>query len=215
MKRYNQRTGGFIGAHKYFDRDQSATIGLTIADGLHNPTSFDCLTAVSGVGTSSIVREANKILITSLQINGLITPDLVPDQDDPLPGAVIKIVLLWDKQTNGAQYDPITLFEVTAGRPILAMRDVEHIERFQVLKEWTIHAHRYAATNDHATNSSTMSSTGQEIAFSYFKKFNFLIKFKDTGSTVSSVMDHSLHLYAISSQPNWKLSYSSRCNFKG
>lgn len=212
------RTGGFLKEVKYVDYEQNIPIATTVVLALANPTVPKCI-SVMAQGTTHNQRLGNKVLLKSVQIKGIVFPNALADQSDSVRGVHIKLALLMDTQTNGAQYATTDLYEDPSDTAldVVAMRDIEHIERFKVLKEWHMNVSRYSGLTDNVTAgpNSTGSISGDVRYFKCYKKLKIPVRHITTGATIDDVMDNSLHFYAIASEAGWNVKYISRVKFQG
>ena len=207
----NLRTGGFIGLErKYIDSFRTGIdLGSTVGGSEIDDTTMLCLNGIDQ-GNSPTTRIGNKITLKSVEIRGICYLDTLQDQADAPDGIVVRIALVLDKQTNGAQLNAEDVYKDLAGTDILSLRNIEYIERFKVLKEWVMHI-KYMSSHDDGTN--TGSHAGATEYFKCYLKLNQPVRYTTTGATVSSIMDNSLHLIAIASGADGNIDWHSRVKF--
>jgi len=163
----------------------------------------------SGTAPSTLV--GRKMTLKNITIRGTIT--LPKDSDGALSGTaitdVVRIMLVWDKQCNGAQAAVTDVISTASG--VEGLRNMEKSQRFQVLKEWLVNinsAMAYDPTNNVYVNS------GFQKAFKYNKKCNITIHYDDTASSViADVQDNNIFLLAISNSGAVRVSAQSRIRF--
>ncbi len=217
----NIRIGGFIGMEAaYLDAQKTiaAIANTTWAGGEFDPTA-NCLNSVD-VGTGNTGRKGRLIHMKSIFVNGTIDLNLKADQTDADAfGFGVRIMLILDKQTNGAQLNAEDVMESTVFSPdYTGFRNLENTTRFQVLADRTVTMNYTAAFND-ATGAAGVA-TGNFIATrKHFKmkhiwKQPLRVTFKDTGNGVADITDNSVHLIVCDSTANAILvGYNSRMRF--
>lgn len=211
-----QSTAAFMGVEKkYVDVHRTdVNIVSVVAGSEQDPATPLCLNGID-IGNTVNTRIGNKVMMKSIQIKGMIDANNYSDFPDALPSVLVKVALVWDKQTNGAQLNAEDVYQVSGGLPVLSMRDIEFSERFTVLKEWMLEVDW---TNSQTDGTNTASVAGQKVYFDCYKTLNIPVKYKATGGTVSSIMDNSLHMIAFCAHENvgqTKLSYTSRIRYVG
>lgn len=191
---------------KYVDSERTAIspVSQTIGSEIDNTTML-CLNGIAN-GTTESTRIGTKVVLTSIQISGLATMLTQSDQADAEPSTSVRILLVHDKQTNGAQFNGEDVL-LNSSVDILAFRDPEYSARFTVLKEWFIELN---ATNSQTDGTNTGSIAGEQKRFTLYKKLNIPVKYSADNATVTAIVDNSLHLMAIQTstggpvQLNWQ-----------
>lgn len=163
----------------------------------------------SGTAPSTLV--GRKMTLKNITIRGTIT--LPKDNDALLTGLstsdVVRIMLVWDKQCNGAQAAVTDVISNANG--IEGMRNMEKSQRFQIMKEWVIPMNADMAFD--STGVQFVSSGGQK-QFKFNKRCNIVIHYDDTASSViADVQDHNIFLMAISNSGAIRVSCQSRIRF--
>ncbi len=212
----NIRTGGYNGLEKKFtDQDRAtASTATTWASSEIDPLGTNTLCSIDqGNGnTQRLGRTAN---VVSLNIRG--TATLVAQESTTAPTAVrwIRLCLVLDKQTNSAQLAGENVFaSVGASLEIQSFRNLEYVERFEVLADKTIFFPS-ASINEGSIN---LFSRAAQI-----KKFSMAYKWKDglkhiydgTSGLVGDLTGNSLHLIATASNSEVLVNYTCRCRFYG
>lgn len=198
------RTGGFYGQ---WNRPRGVGEELKTIDtgivGVTPITTAGSVALINGVatGTDYTNRIGRKIMIKSIYVRFATLPNTVTA---PL-GDIQRIMLIYDKQTNGAA-PAVTDILNTAS--YLDVNNLNNRDRFVVLKDKTINCWpaAYAAGAVTAGNPNTMS-------FKFYKKCNLEQIFSGTGSTVGSIASGGIFLLFISAAATYNLAYSARVRF--
>ncbi len=103
------------------------------------PTATGTLTNLSTIaqGDGESDRIGRKAIITDIMLKGHI---ILLQGTSAAASNRVRLVIVQDKQTNGANFTTSDLFNIAGTADINAYRDLSHIGRFQVLydKIWTI-----------------------------------------------------------------------------
>jgi len=207
LRRYaravNSRTGGFVGVEqKWTDNGYSGAIVNTVTGAEADPSTYDCLNGVSqGDGPNN--RIGRRYTVKMLTLNGRITFSPVADGADVAQPPTIRVSLVWDKQTNNAQFNSEDVYDASADPGFtnapsadMALRNLEYTTRFQVLWTKVFTARVLAAATD-GTN--TNSTSFAPIIFTINKRLNVGVQCNGTTEAVSAIVDNSLHMMAMSS----------------
>lgn len=216
----NYRTGGFEGLEKKFvDYEYvGGNMSHTVAGSEVDPATVNCLNAVAqGDGESQ--RDGRRCTITSVHVSGYIRRQRQALSSDAAVAVRVKLVLLLDTQTNGAQFNAEDVFvEPTNG--VLAsctFRNLQYQKRFRVLGTKIITLNPQSGAGPHIDY--LHWGEGME-AFEFHKEFKSGLEVNHSGTTaaVSSITDNSIHLMAVVDESNTghaMLSYVSRVRFIG
>lgn len=193
----NVRSGGLLGIElKFEDYEVSGEdCGFNVWASL-NPTPQKCLNGVTQ-GHAEDERIGKSYLIKSLQIKYIVL----------IPGTItsathdgeifVRLAIVLDSQTNGAQMDPEDPWEPTDSNPLLAWRDLESTTRFRVLmdKKFIFQAKTVSIGTTGGFSSPKQSTN----ILQKFITFNPPLKIvcQDPGATVSSIIDNSIHIMGI------------------
>lgn len=220
----NVRTGGYSGIEwNFFDCSRSAGLVSTAdsAGGEIDPTTLNCLNCPAQ-GTGETSRLGRQITMGSIYVKGMVNISQQSNQTatDIIPTVMIALVL--DKQTNGAQLNSEDVYTNQSGFSTLApmpMRNLENIQRFQVLKTVRIGPQEIAGSIQPVYDGTNIEQMGANVPFEMYvnlknMKVNFISG--ETGSSVSAIADNSLHLVAFCSNVGTAPSvlYNSRLRFK-
>ncbi len=211
----NPRTGGFIGMElKFLDTFLSNhTVVETVAGSEIDMSSGSqlCLNAIAqGDGESN--RDGRKCVLKSVQVRGKLHLATQADVANAEIGETCRILLVWDKQTNGAQLNSEDVLLDGSGVDLLSLRNLQYSQRFQVLAEEMVDLQW---SNSQTDGTNTASVGGEAKHFEMFRKLNIPVVHTGTTGVVASISDNSLHLIAIAAGADITLSYQARVRFVG
>ncbi len=214
----NIRTGGYLAIeNKFVDYNVTAkVIGATWAGGELDDATALSLSA-AGQGDSESQRDGRVYTINSIHLRGAISQLNVESQTTPLADIIVRLVLVWDTQSNGAQLNAEdVMLTVASAEDYRSFRNLQFSKRFIVLKDKTMTLQvARANTNEGAAN--LFANGAVKTMFKMNKSFKKGIKVRTTGTnaTVSVTSDNSLHLIGVSESGTTIIDYSSRCRFSG
>jgi len=179
------RTGGFYGRYnsrpgnenKFFDTANSFLIDQT------GEVPATGQLVLIPQGTTESTRIGRKCVIKSIQIRGVFTF---------IPGAaatasqVSTVVLVWDKQCNGAAAAVTDV--MTSNALGTALVNMANSERFVILKRWRITLQPGAGVTTAYNNTSR--------SLDYFKKCNIPIEYNSTAGAITEIRSNNLFLLA-------------------
>lgn len=216
LRARNWQSGGFLGIEKKF-YDTYVTDGVlvtTAASAEFDPAAnVSCLNAMAeGDGESN--RDGKKILMKSVEVNGHVNTTLQADQADAVNAVTVRVWLVLDTQTNGAQMDSEKFLLDTAGVDSLSLRNLKYSSRFKTLACKTM---VLAPSNSHGDGANTGSVAGSIRPFRFFKRLNIVTNFSNTSADIANIVDNSLHIIAVASAVAGapKISYQARVRFIG
>lgn len=207
-----KRTGGFGNMYKKF-KDFTYTLadlGDTIAGSEVDPTTPLCLNGVQqGNGESSYIGRGYDLV--QIFVKGYIEWHNYSTASSR-NGDLVRILLVWDKQTNGAQFNAEDVLKDPSGGNVNAMRNLEYTHRFIVLKDMILKQPTlgFASTADD-------EAVKQPFKISHNFKKSVKVLTKTAGATIADINDNSFHLMAYCSRASStaKLQYTSRIRFHG
>ncbi len=214
MQIANLRVGGFMGIeNKFVDYEVAATIdnswaGNEIEDG----TALSLSAVAQGDGESN--RDGRRMEMLSVHLKGFVTLNCVETNASPTDSEVVRLILVLDKQTNGAQLNAEDVVTVTTF-DVNAWRNLQNSQRFRILKDHIINLQITTATQE-AVND--YSSGGMKFPFEMHVVFKKPITVNHTGTTavIASVADNSIHLIGVSTHATLvTINYNSRVRFRG
>ncbi len=213
-RRSNLRSGGFIGIeNKFYDTKVSGdSIVTTTASAEVDPPADDhCLNAIAqGDGESN--RDGRQCRLTSVQLKGLLTIDVLSDQADIPQGNILRVIIYHDKQTNGAQASSEQVLLDTAGVDLCSLRNPQYTKRFTVWYDQTFDMSPLTAGTDGAN---TNSIAAPSKYFEFYKQIDMPVNFISTTSNIANITDNSIHVIAIAQAAGAKISYQARVRFVG
>lgn len=212
------RIGGFTGIEKKFVDffKQVDAFSLTWAGGEMDPGTADALSAIAqGDGESQ--RDGRVAVLHSVFIKGFLSIAAIESSAAPLDDIVVRLAIVQDKQTNGAQLNAEDVFKTLAsGDDTNSVKNLQNSARFIVLKDktWLIPRAR-AVSNEGAAN--LFSSPRILVPIKMGTTFRKPIRVNHTGTTavIASVADNSIHLIGCATNASALLSYSTRIRFTG
>ncbi len=213
IDRANRRTGGFrFLEKKFYDTSIVNTATSTTWAAVEDATADTISAVAQGDGESD--RDGRVYEIHSLHIRGIISSDLSEGAASPINDSFVRIAVVLDTQTNGAQLTATAVHE-TGGTPdYLSFRNLQNTGRFKILydKSFVI---KPQSMNEGAVNSFAGNSAFRQFIIN--KTFKTPIKVRCTGTTavVGSIADNSLHVIAISDVTTNNITYKSRIRFTG
>lgn len=212
----NARTGGFTGIEKKFvDYEYDGALVETVAGSEADPTTALCLSAVA-IGNGESERDGRKIILKDIFVNGYIRITTLAGAS-AIRGGMVKVCLVLDTQTNGAQLNAEDVFIDPSNSNLDAMtfRNLQQQQRFKVLKQMLLTIVPTAGGGDGAVNDFSPITVPFRLA-----KQGLAIPVNHTGTdaTIGSIADNSLHLIVVGSPPTMSpgnVRYSSRCRYVG
>lgn len=210
---FNRRTGGYLGLEKKFlDMEYDAAVSATVAGSEADPTTFLSLNSIAqGDGESN--RDGRHCKLRSIYISGNILFAGL-DQATPTTLPYITMLLIRDRQTNGAQFNAEDVLKDPSNLDLEtnAMVNLQHYKRFNIVKRFRIQMRAASSTWD---GTSTLAG-GQIVPFTMFKNVNDDIHFIGTTAVVANISDVSYHLICIGTPGiAANLRYIARTRFVG
>lgn len=213
----NARTGGFLGIEKKFiDYEYDETLSLSLAGAEADPGGSVLAISAVATGTGESNRDGRKIVIKDAFVSGVCELDGITGATLS-NGGIVKIALVLDQQTNGAQFNAEDVFvdPSDADLDALTFRNLEHQRRFKVLKQVQLVMNPSAGAGDGAANDQGRYT----IPFRLAKQgLNIPVNHGGTTAEIASINDNSLHVLAVGSgalMQSAKLKYVSRVRFVG
>jgi len=208
-----KRTGGWMGLeNKFVDFEITGNglpVNTTPSGSEMDPAETLSLSAIAqGDGESQ--RDGRKVVLNHINFNGMLKLNPQQNLAVGLDAVAIRCAIVWDTQTNQAQFNGEDVFE-TQNVPT-GFRNLQFTKRFRVLYDETFSFAYPSAVGTSASN----DLNGQMILFSVFKKLNIPVLFNGTTANVSTITDNSLHVMCWASESGvCSFNYSSRVRFMG
>lgn len=199
---YNQYARGLHGI-KYggrFPRGTGPELKvIDVAQGPTNNTNTGVLTLVNGVGQGSdfTQRIGRKVCLKSLLINWSTSQAGVSTE----AGEVVRMMLIYDSQTNSASLPATTDVLLTAD-PFSAM-NLNNRDRFKILYD------KRATLNPAVYTASVLTAGAPVLRFySKYLKLNHEMIFSGTGSTIGSIQTGSIFSLVITTSGTGSSTYN-------
>jgi len=213
LRRRNIRTAGFLGIEtKFHDKAVTASVQDAIADGMIDPAanSSSLFTPAQGDGESN--RDGRKAVIKGIYIRGDVQGAVLSDVADVQLPLIVRVALVQDTQTNGAQMSASDCF-LASTYPEHSFRNIQNAKRFKVLWDRTFHLQPAVTGTDGAN---TQTFTWQGKSFKIYKNVNIPVHFDGTTDDIANVTDNSLHMIAWgNADGKATITYNSRIRFVG
>lgn len=169
-------------------------------------------------GITEAMRTGRYITISAVQFKFSVNVPAIEDQAAPLPDIPWKVCLVWDKQTNGAQFNAEDVFQTqTPQPPTQAFRDLNFTKRFKVLRSWdgVLAVGRTNVKGATDGQYSTPEVTSQVYEVNYkFKKPGLRTEFIASASgAVADVMDNSFTIIGVAGETTLNIVGNGRIRF--
>jgi len=211
------RTEGYVGLeHKFSDvRKAVTTMSGTWAGGELDPTGSSVFT-ISGVpqNDSESGRDGRQYYITSVEVRGRFNHAAQESVGAPLSDHFARIILVLDKQTNGAQLNAEdVMLTVNNNSEDLSFPNLQFAKRFHILSDVTKHLPiATAGVNEGAINLFATGNLLVPFRMSYKFKKPLLVDTTGTSNVVANIVNNSLHIIGSSSS-TVSVEYESRIRF--
>jgi len=173
-----------------------------------NPTTTPSLFAISQ-GTTKNQRIGNKIHAYQIRITGVA---LVQSANNA--GEVCRLMLVWDKQANGATASPADVLEqgtgatVAAGTGLTSFVNMDNVERFVILKD------KKYSFNPTSAGGGASASFPYYVNFKMNKKINMKVDYSSTTGAVTEIRSNNLFILAYSAVNGVQLQGTVRTYWK-
>lgn len=196
-----QQLRAMLGQETHFtDNVYSGAVVATAAGAEADPATFLCLNNTA-YQTGPTGRDGERVKLVSTFVRG----DVVFTASTNLDGYV-RILLVQDNQTNGAQLNSEDVLVDGAGTDVQSLRELSYVKRFRVLKEIIIKCDGRSAATATYTVPFTM--------FHKFGKAGVDVNFTNNQNNITAIQDVSIHVIAIASDASMAtLRYQSRSRF--
>lgn len=215
----NARIGGLLGMEKkYIDYEYDGAVVATVASSESDPATALALNAIAqGDGASN--RDGRQAVMKSVQVTGMLIREAVATGDVEAQGdQYVRLVLLEDTQTNGAQFNAEDVFVDPTDTDLdpFTFRNLEYAKRFRILKDESFIIPASGSAGD-----PTAAGTGAAIKkFKWSVPLNRPVNYSGTTAAVASITDYSYHVMAVKAAitggaSDVSLKYVSRVRFVG
>ena len=210
-----------LGETKYFDTHLASTAITASTDWTgteKDPTTLNCLFAPTS-GPAINQRQGRRVEVQKIKIRGFVRTPAAANVGDQDPGAMVRLILFMDSQTNTTQAQGEQLMAApgvaSADLCPTTFQNLENFGRFRVLRDFSISLDAPSGTYD-----------GTDIEQGgLMRPFKINITFKNPirvhfnatdGGTIADIVDNSFHFLAIANSVNMtpQLVYSARVSYK-
>lgn len=193
----NKRQGGYLNKElKFIDFTFSGAITENIPESEVDHGTNDCLDGVAQ-GNDEKTRIGRQIWVRQIMIHGQITFENTAADTNVRGNQYVRLWLVLDTQSNAAQAqaEQVLSDHAVSNLQCEAFQNLEHSQRFRVLKKKTI---RMPLSNAVFNGTGGESESGEVIVpFALYFKGNVQEHHTGTGATVGSKVDNSFHLICI------------------
>lgn len=185
---------------KYVDYVRSLTVAVAVTGSEADPTSNVNTLSWVPRGSGASQRTGNRVRVVGLEFRATYLAGAT--------GSMLRVLLLLDTQTNGAQFNAEDVLVDTASviQARNSMRNPLYEQRFVVLLDTMLTPASWAETGG------TSTVTG---ALVYKKELDFVQTFStvSAGNPITQMRDNSLHVMAIGIATAATFSYVSRVSY--
>ncbi len=196
---------------KFFDTEITNTV-MSATWAALEPATTNLSAVAQGDGESN--RDGRKYTIRSISIKGFIETAVQESQTAPLSDILVRVVLVHDSQTNGAQLTATEVMDAGGTDDINSFRNLGFTKRFRVLADQT-HRIERLNTNEGAVNLFASPNTHYPFTMNKTFKTPMNVLMSDTGADIANVTDNSIHMIAITTSTAALMNYQSRVRFTG
>lgn len=212
----NVRKGGFMGMEKKFKNEIfEGTIGQTIGSSLVDPIVSNCLHGIDQ-GDGEQQRDGRKYTILNVNLRGYV---LFGEQAaSAVTSDHVRLIVVLDTQTNGAQLtetDVLDNFHGDNDLQTTSFRNLQYTKRFKILKDFTVRKPTTGLGQGSGVNEVKSNACTRYFKININFKKGLEVLSTGTTGTVSTIVDNSIHMMAISVNSNNTLRYVSRVRFVG
>lgn len=210
-------TKSVIAERKYIDitRTGLAILASTTnwAGGILDPAIVGCLFPPV-LGDDIFNRQGRKVQVLQLKISGQIGCPHQIGTASPNTASIVRIALVQDTQTNGAQLFPENVFGATntLSEPTDMFQNPQFFGRFHVLKQWKTVFQDQTLTFDTAAGGLVISGLAKTFKMNVKFKKPVVVHYNSTnGGTVADIVDNSFHMIGICSNSDLAPLIAYRC----
>lgn len=212
--RRRQQIASLVGLEKKYIDYEITNTAMTGNWATYEDATADCISAVAqGDGESN--RDGKNYVITSVHVKGEVYIPAAEASAAPEDDAKVRVCLVLDKQTNGAQLVATTVMDGSLANDWLAFRNMQYTKRFTVLGDKTL-VMRPNILNEGAVNSfANGGSRSHTFSFNVNFPKGLKVETTSTSAVIANIMNNSLHIIAVTSDTTATLNYHSRVRFVG
>ncbi len=184
---------------KFFDTEFVSA--LTSATG--TTTSINLV----GQGTDESQRVGRKILLKQITLQGIIRLPATADTSNATD--VVRLMLVWDKQTNKSNATPTDVLGTSP--KILHYRELTNSGRFKVLKTLWMTVNINAGAGDGTTNDFPQMFK----KFDLWKKCNIPIEFSGISGAIGGITTNNIFVLVFSHNAKAFITWRARIRYTG
>lgn len=210
----NARVGGLIDIEKKFLDCAKGDSNLSTAWAIQDPTT-GCTGTISvpAQGDGPSARDGRTYTIHSIHLKVRLSQVPVESDLNPLGQSLVRIVLVWDTQANGAAPTAAKIF--SQANSALSFRNLENSRRFIVLKDKTFTMNPNPL-NQGAANSFASAGTKKIVKMNKSFKSGIKVRCQAETADIASAADTAFHIFAMYEGGQVvQLGYWSRLRFTG
>lgn len=206
------RPSGIYDEVKFFDTE-TVDDAFTATWATMEPATTNLSAVAQGDGESA--RDGRKYRIHGIFIKGYVEHTKEESTASPTGDQVVRICLVQDKQTNGAQMTATDCMDSGVTYPVLSFRNLQHTERFNVLFDKTIRIPT-EGMNEGAVNLFAHATKRIPFKINHAFKTPIIVNTDGTTADIANVTTNSLHMIGVSRDASsCLLNYTSRVRFTG
>ncbi len=163
-------------------------------------------------------RVGNDYTIDSIQMRGFIETDNFEAATAPFVDFTVRLVLVVDFQTNGAQVVINELFQTDVTDDELAYRNLDHIDKFRIIWDKTFDFKPTSATvNEGSINLYAVGNLRHDFKMFHKFKKGLVVHMEGSTQAIANVTDNRIVLLAIASNIALapKVTTVSRLRYRG
>lgn len=212
------RTAGLLLLEKkFFDFSRTVIpMSTTWAGGELDPITLKAL-SVPGQGDGPSDRDGRVFSLVSLSIKGQVFATLVEGATNPQADMLIRLIIVIDKQTNGAQLAAEdVMLGISGTNDVFSHRNLINEKRFTILWDKLINLQiTRASLNEGAPNLYAHGETGLSFSYDHIFKTPLRVSMIGTTSIVENVSDVSIHVIGCAESTTANVEYYGRIRFFG
>lgn len=211
---FRMNTERFLGIeNKFFDVERNVDAFAVTWDTMEPDTTN--LTAI-GQGDGESQRDGKQYAINSIHIKGFVTNTVQESSVAPDGDITVRLVLVLDTQTNGAQLTATNVMDGGQTNDIFSFRNLQFTKRFRVLWDRTFNIKvAVSNTNEGAINLFAVGENRMTFKVNKTFKTPLMVNTSDTGADIANVTDNSIHMIGVSTSTDANVSYQCRVRFVG
>jgi len=216
--RYNGRPGDELKFHDVWITDDATSSGGSIAipPGLLNVELLESALEIEQ-GTGESQRIGRKITISSIHIRGKIT---LPSSDSPSScDSRYRIMVVQDKQNNGAGTLLTGAGGVLQNGQIESFRDLENVNRFRILYDKTRAINATMGYGIFVSNPnpvlSNWTSGQRQVNVNINVRLNLPIEYSSPTGSVTEIRSNNICVFLIGDTSGLSFRGQLRCRFRG